>query len=709
MGQSCPTEALRLLMPSSGVALSPPRPSARAFGAVLPTLFAAVVLDREMLVKRSDRRAAISRVTGAPVSRHAMGSGRSGRWTWGIDAAAVIGVAACLAACDGGVVYETSTTGSTETTASGGAPASTSTGTGNSGGAEGGTGGTGGLTGGTVTGGTGGTTEPGCLLDSDCPGGSICIQGQCIPGCSPDQACAAGLSCCGGTCFDLATDVDNCGACGGVCILYPHSLSPTCLNGQCLFTGCEAGWDDCDADPSNGCEQNELADGTCLCSSGDVQPCYLGVPGTEGVGPCHAGTRTCDASGTGWSACAGQVLPAAEQCNNGVDDDCDGLVDVATDIDGDGFTACEGDCDDFNPNVNPGAFEDTYGVDPQSGATVEGIGNGIDDDCNPATPDVGIVTCDDGEILSNVTALGLARAMDLCQTALAGVPKAQQTWGLLSAELLRADGTTPSAAQMAALQDLQTATLAAYGVVTPLRGSTMAGLSTGKMRAPSHADHVPPAPGTDLGWADSPPASYLQAHNGELPLSAGCNGVCPAGGLANDGVSLRLVVRTPTNAYGFSFRHQFLTAEYPASVCAGKDDFFLALETSGSAFVPLDRNVALDGLGVHVSVDNAFFQSCEPSGCFLCPLGVGGLGGTGMLASTDWLAANGPILIGETITLDLTVFDVSDGTGDSVVLLDGFRWLPYKDSHPCGAHITTSSTDGLPPEAIGTKPHCVIQ
>ena len=59
--------------------------------------------------------------------------------------------------------------------------------------------------------------------------------------------------------------------------------------------------------------------------------------------------------------------------------------------------------------------------------------------------------------------------------------------------------------------------------------------------------------------------------------------------------------------------------------------------------------------------------------------------------------------------MSLTVFDVSDGTGDSVVLLDGFRWLPYNDSHPCGAHITTSSSDGLPPEAIGTKPHCVIQ
>ncbi|MFO0593451.1 MAG: hypothetical protein U0441_38270 [Polyangiaceae bacterium] len=654
--------------------------------------------------------------TKALVSRRAAGSGRPGRWKRGIDAGAVLGVVACLAGCDGSIVQENESgaTSSTSTTASGGATASTSTAT-SSGGTEGGKGGTGGtseLTGGTggLTGGSGGATEPGCTLDAECSSGNVCIQGQCVPGCSPDQACAAGFTCCGGSCFDLATDQNNCGACGDVCISFPHALPPACVNGQCAPTGCEAGWADCDADPSNGCEQNEVVDGTCLCAPGEVQPCYLGTPGTEGVGPCHAGTRTCGASGAGWGECTGQVLPAAEQCNNGVDDDCDGQTDVATDLDGDGFTACEGDCDDFNPKVNPGAFEDTYGVDPQTGATVEGLGNGIDDDCNPATPDVGIATCGDGEILSGVTALHLARAMDLCQTAVAGVPKAQQTWGLLSAELLRADGTAPSAEQMAALQDLQTATLAAYGVVTPQRGPSMAGLSTGKMRAPSHADYAPPAPGTDLGWADSPPPSYLQAHNGELPTSHACNGVCPPSSGAKDGVTLRLVVRAPTNAYGFSFRHQFLTAEYPMSVCAARNDFFLALETTGSPAMPLDRNVAYDSLGNPVSIDDASFQACAtPSGCSFCPLGVSGLTDTGMPASTGWLAANAPVLIGETITLDLTVFDGSDGAVDSVVLLDAFRWLPYKAGNPCGAHITTTSTDGLPPEAIGTKSHCVIQ
>ncbi|MGM5471046.1 MopE-related protein [Flavobacteriaceae bacterium LMO-SS05] len=81
---------------------------------------------------------------------------------------------------------------------------------------------------------------------------------------------------------------------------------------------------------------------------------------------------------------------ASEVVGDGIDQNCDGMYSWYQDIDGDGYgsttvvqsaNASPGsgesnnstDCDDNRPEVNPGATE------------IEG--NGLDDDCNPATPD----------------------------------------------------------------------------------------------------------------------------------------------------------------------------------------------------------------------------------------------------------------------------------------------------------------------------------
>jgi hypothetical protein len=86
-----------------------------------------------------------------------------------------------------------------------------------------------------------------------------------------------------------------------------------------------------------------------------------------------------------------------EDCGNGIDDNCDGLTDeadplclVCTDSDGDGY-ALEGgdcgpvDCNDGDPLVNPGAAED--------------CGNGIDDNCDGLTDEADplCLVCTDGD------------------------------------------------------------------------------------------------------------------------------------------------------------------------------------------------------------------------------------------------------------------------------------------------------------------------
>lgn len=79
----------------------------------------------------------------------------------------------------------------------------------------------------------------------------------------------------------------------------------------------DPGDEDCD-----GLVDEDGAD--CDCEPGSKKDCYGGPAATKDVGACKGGTQTCNASGTGYGSCAGQVVPKAETCNTAADDDCDG-------------------------------------------------------------------------------------------------------------------------------------------------------------------------------------------------------------------------------------------------------------------------------------------------------------------------------------------------------------------------------------------------
>ncbi|MFH1466630.1 MAG: MopE-related protein [Pseudomonadota bacterium] len=126
-----------------------------------------------------------------------------------------------------------------------------------------------------------------------------------------------------------------------------------------------------------------------------------------------------DVDGDGWAACgtdcddtSAATHPGADEVCDGADNDCDGTTDEGTscyDDDGDGQTEDDGDCNDGDPSIYFGAPEDyTNGIDDDCDGVVDS--SFVDNDCDGYAVEGG--DCDDADATAHPGAAEAADSVD---------------------------------------------------------------------------------------------------------------------------------------------------------------------------------------------------------------------------------------------------------------------------------------------------------
>ena len=203
----------------------------------------------------------------------------------------------------------------------------------------------------------------------------------------------------------------------------PNSSTSACdvPNG---FVSDNTDCDDTNPDVNPGVE--EVCDGIDNNCDGNidegVESIFYADTDGDGFGDPNSSTSACEApngfvsDNTDCDDTDPDVNPGAEEVCDGVDNNCDGNIDEGVesifyaDTDGDGFgnpdssiSACEApngyvadntDCDDTNPDINPGEVEiPNNGIDEDCNGADEvidadGDGYNSDEDCNDTNPDI---------------------------------------------------------------------------------------------------------------------------------------------------------------------------------------------------------------------------------------------------------------------------------------------------------------------------------
>ncbi|MBL9036993.1 MAG: hypothetical protein JNG84_00635, partial [Archangium sp.] len=223
-----------------------------------------------------------------------------------------------------------------------------------------------------------GTIPPPITYLNTCPGAQCTPKGACVAGIQTCSAAGAWGVCTGVTLpqGETCNGVDD--DCNGTVDNGTFDVDMDGFKSCALCTSTAAANCDCDDnDDTIKPGALELCDGkdnNCdSVTDGTQTGCYSGPANTRRLGICVDGTQSCQ-NGMGTGACIGEQTPRAlpdggvpafsdggvndpESICNGVDDDCDGIIDDGFDLDGDGQTTCAGDCNDNDRFLRDGGAE----------------------------------------------------------------------------------------------------------------------------------------------------------------------------------------------------------------------------------------------------------------------------------------------------------------------------------------------------------------
>lgn len=370
-------------------------------------------------------------------------------------------------------------------------------------------------------------------------------------------------------------------------------------------------------------------------------------------------------------------------CDSGTKDD---------DKDGDGYTENDGDCNDCDANVNPGAVEVIASPPGDGGPAPTPVDEDCDDQIDNVQP-----SCDDNLVEDSLDPMDGAKAIGLCKF-------------VTSAKWTLADGSPPpvDAVQLANFH-LGHGILDGIGPnVVPQEGKKMLEVSSGTARKPGEPGFV--HRNFDKGYQGNAPLGFPKE-------SPSCPGVTT--GAVHDATALEVTVHTPTNVKSFSFDFNFFTFEWPQYICTTYNDFFIANLTP-FPMGQTDGNISFDQNGNPISVNNAFLDVCgcpgnPPGKCTVPPNAAPGaptkdfncsLGKTGVVltdwavdninnpdgwtnGSTGWLQTSAPVAKDSDITIRFVIYDSGDGSVDSSTMIDNWQW---------SAEPGTTHTEVKPPK-----------